>query len=295
MTNFWNRTIHRMIPRHGAGLFGIGAAFSASLYLSVLVTEIVSLTYISSTNASFTSKIIDFINMPSTENITAIIIFSFIWIFLGAIACAGGSRYLIGCVDPKHIAQRTFFNGIKYYSIKMITYTAFLVAGGLISLVLLWFIVSLSSGFTGSIAATYSVLSIIAYLIVISLFWSKLSYIPYFILANNGLFTSIAKSWTATKRRFWAIWVLRVLMVIFVTIPVLIKYIASPASQVPSLSVWPFVALITFGYVELIVVRGYQEWQEKKNLPVVAGKFADKDMKQLDIYNNQSGPSSMEF
>ncbi|MEZ4813171.1 MAG: hypothetical protein R2883_06825 [Caldisericia bacterium] len=59
MTNFWNRTIHRMIPRHGAGLFGIGAAFSASLYLSVLITEITSLSYISSGNVSFTSKIVE--------------------------------------------------------------------------------------------------------------------------------------------------------------------------------------------------------------------------------------------
>ncbi|MEZ4813172.1 MAG: hypothetical protein R2883_06830 [Caldisericia bacterium] len=177
----------------------------------------------------------------------------------------------------------------------MITYTAFLVAGGMISLVLLWFIVSLGSGFEGTIALTYTITSVMIYLVIISLFWSKLAYIPYFILANNGLFASINKSWTATKKGSWAIWILRVLMVIFVTAPILIKYLINPASQVPSLSVWPFVALIAFGYVELIVVRGYQEWQEKKNLPVVAGKFADKDMKQLDIYNNQTGPAAWSF
>ncbi|MCK5744270.1 MAG: hypothetical protein KAH30_05980 [Caldisericia bacterium] len=292
MTNFWNRTVHRMIPRHGAGLFGVGSAFSASLYLSVLVAEIISISFV---DGGITDAIIRVIYQPSYESMIMIGIFAFIWIFLGAIAFAGGCRYLIGCVDPKHIAQRTFFNGIRFYWKKMLVYTVFLVIGGISSLVLLWFLFNLGTNSVTTLNLIYIIISIAFYTILTTMFWSKLSYIPYFLISGESLSSSISKSWLATKKRIWSIWILRVCMVIFISVPVVIKYLWSPSSQIPSLAVWPFVALIVFGYVELIVVRGYQEWQEKKKLPVVTGKFADKDVKDLDAYDNHNGPNSMEF
>jgi len=291
MTNFWHRTLNRMIPRHGAGLFGVGSALSASLYISVLFAEIVS-TFIESNSVSMIETLITFITTPTIEGAITILIFSVLWIFLGAMALAGGCRYLIGCVDPKHIAQRTFFNGIRYYWVKMLRYTVFLTFGGLFFLMLFWILWQLIAGLAG----VFVVLIMVLFVILATAFWSKLAFTPYFMVSGLGLFPSITKSWWATSKRIWSTTILRLCLVIFISMPVMLRFTMKPEVMVPSLSVWPFVALIVFGYIELIVVRGYQEWQEKENLPMVSSKFVKSDLQILDIYDsNANGPRSMEF
>jgi hypothetical protein len=291
MTNFWHRTLNRMIPRHGAGLFGVGSALSASLYISVLFAEIVS-TFIESNSVSMIETLITFVTTPTIEGAITILIFSVLWIFLGAIALAGGCRYLIGCVDPKHIAQRTFFNGIRYYWVKMLRYTVFLTFGGLFFLMLFWILWQLIAGMVG----VFVVLIIVLFVILATAFWSKLAFTPYFMVSGMGLFPSIVKSWGATNKRIWSTTILRLCLVIFISMPVMFRFTIEPEVMVPSLSVWPFVALIVFGYIELIVVRGYQEWQEKEKLPMVSSKFVKSDVQILDIYDsNVNGPRSMEY
>lgn len=292
MTNFWKRTLHRMIPRHGAGLFGVGSAVSASLYISVLFSEIISTFVIEGTSISMTDTFISFIKQPTGGSSITVIIFAFLWIFLGAVALAGGCRYLIGCVDPKHIAQRTFFNGIRYYWVKMLGYTLFLAFGGVVFLVLLWLLWQFLTG----LSIAFLVIGVLLYIILATTFWSRLSYTPYFMVSGLGLFASIGTSWITTSKRIWSTTILRLCLVILITAPVMIKYYLSPQTQIPSLSIWPFVALIVFGYVELIVVRGYQEWQEKENLPMVSSKFVKGDIQILENYDsNVNGPRSMEF
>lgn len=41
MSRFWKHLIRR-VPRHGEGLLGVGAAYAAAAYLSVLFAEIFS-------------------------------------------------------------------------------------------------------------------------------------------------------------------------------------------------------------------------------------------------------------
>ncbi len=286
-----------MIPRHGAGLFGVGASLSVSLYLAVLISETISLSFKAGTH-SFIDSMIRLVSTPTTENIIMGAIFFVSWIFLGAVAIAGGSRYLIGCVDPKHIAQRTFFNGVRFYFGRMIAYTIFISIMGISSLFILWAIVQLGSANT-TIGAnnTYIVTAGILFLLFLSLVWSKLAYVPYFLISGDSFFACFSKSWVATKKRIWTIWFLRCLLVVFVIFPVAIKYIISPgAALVPSLSVWPFIGLIVWGYVELIVVRGYQEWIEIKKLPIITTKFKKDDLSYLDNYSDgHISPKSMEL
>ncbi|MBP7733121.1 MAG: hypothetical protein KA140_05085 [Caldisericia bacterium] len=281
MSRFWKHLIRR-VPRHGEGLLGVGAAYAAAAYLSVLFAEIFS-GLIPDGYTSFNKAFFSLITLGSTKAIWTVLIFMVLWIFLGAIAFAGSTRYMMGCVDPDHIAQRTFSIGIKNYTKKMIAYSMFLVAV-MLAIMGLTFLVFRLSGIYG-LGARFYLPVLLALGIIIVMLMTKVSYTPMFMIQGKGLFAAISKSWKATAQRFWLINFIRLVLVAFVFLPILLKYFLRIFIIVPSIEIWPFAALIIVGFEEIMVTIGFQEYEEDSKEPIITESISKKDLSLLEDYN----------
>lgn len=295
MSRFWKHLIRR-VPRHGEGLLGVGAAYASAAYLSVLFAEIFS-SFIPNGYTSFNKAVFDLVTAGTLEALWTVLIFTVIWLFLGALAFAGSVRYMMGCVDPDHIAQRTFFIGIKNYTKKMLSYSAFLIVIMFIVLgsTYLVFLVSRLNGFN---AGTYlPILTVLGLLFV--MITTKFSYTPMFMIQGKGLFPAIAKSWKATSQRFWLINLIRLVLVCFVFLPIFLKLFLNMSIYVPSIEIWPYAALIITGFEEIMVTIGFQEFEEDSKEPIITEAIAKKDLPLLEDYTKAEGYSdpqgSMEF
>lgn len=281
MSRFWKHLIRR-VPRHGEGLLGVGAAYAAAAYLSVLFAEIFS-GLIPDGYTSFNKALFSMITLGSTQAIWTILIFMIIWIFLGAIAFAGSTRYMMGCVDPDHIAQRTFSIGIKNYTKKMITYSMFLAVVMSTIMGLLFLLFRISSIY--SLGARFYLPMMLLLGIVVIMLMTKVSYTPMFMIQGKGLFASISKSWKATAQRFWLINLIRLVLVAFVFLPILLKYFLRIFIIVPSIEIWPFAALIIVGFEEIMVTIGFQEYEEDTKEPIITESISKKDLPLLEDYS----------
>ncbi|MBP6926916.1 MAG: hypothetical protein ABFD23_02975 [Caldisericales bacterium] len=282
MNNFWTRTWQKML-RHVAGLLGVGAAFVVSIYFSLFLSEII-MAFSFKNPPSLTKSILSFINLPTTPNIITVALFLVFWMFIAAPALAGAYRFLIGTVDPKHIAQRTFINGIVFYTKRMFSYTSFLVLlfslflGAMYGLQIL-----MEAIFVPQIAINwiYLVMLILAYMVL-----TKFSYAPVLIISGEGIFRALKRSWVATSRRFWAIFGIRLLILFISIFPVLLVYFTN-FTVTPSMSLWPYFFLMSLGFEEFIMIRGLQEWEEERNLPIISPQFFDRDLRYLEVYIKQ--------
>ena len=281
MNDFWQRTWLKM-PRHGAGLLGVGAAYVYSLYLSIFIAELIMEPFTDLT--SVTKSFLRFLSGPSWNDVLTIGIFLFLWVFMAAIALAGGTRYLIGCVDPQHIAQRTFVVGVKYYTKRMLAYSTFLALSLLALLstmfVFVYFIKPVS---TMGYIVDMLVFVVLAFLVIA--LSTKITYTPAFIIQGDILLTAVKKSWIATKRRFWTIVLIRSIVFTIALAPVIIKYLAGVTIPAPSVSMWPYFALMILGLEEFIVIRGFQEYEEERKLPLISPMFFKQDVTELEEYN----------
>ncbi len=291
--DFWTRTFTKML-RHVAGLLGVGAAFVVSLYFSLVIAEVV-LDPFTKGPTSLTLSLLGFLRVPTISQVFTVALFLFTWMFIGAPAFAGGYRFLIGTLDPKHIAQKTFITGIAFYTKRMFVYTVFLVLTVAVLLGLLavgvYFIDPVNT-----FGKTMTYILFFAGLVLTLMLFTKLAYVPAFKISGERLWTSVAKSWAATSERFWAIFLIRLGILMVALAPVLIRFFIGAAYEIPSLSLWPHFTLLVMGFEEFIVIRGFQEWEEEKHLPIISPEFYESDISQLEDYRNYDDRSgSMEL
>jgi hypothetical protein len=293
--NRFSKQLRRRIPRHGEGLLGVGAAYAAAVFLSVLFAEIFS-SLIPGGYTSFNKAVFDLVSRGELMTLPTLGIFVVFLVFLGAIAFAGSTRYLMGCVDPDHIAQRTFSIGIRVYTKKMFAYSMFM------SFMLLVFL--------GVCSVAYYIVGILGFtlllkflcLMIIGLIFlmlmTKMSYTPMFMIQGKGLFAAIGKSWVATGKRFWLVNLIRLILVLFVFLPILLKWIVKIDLMMPSIENWPYAALIITGFEEIMVTIGFQEYEEDSKEPIVSNDFAENDLQLLEDYNRNEAyadKTSMEY
>lgn len=297
MSEFWTRTWTKM-PRHVAGLLGVGAAFVCSIYFSMLIAELIMDRFFVGGTASLTSSLLAFLKAPTPNDAILVSIFLVCWVFIGAPAFAGAYRYLIGTIDPKHIAQRAFVNGIKFYTGRMLPFTIFMSFMVAVLLAALYLVIIYVKPET-LLGHALTNLSLFVGLMIALMLFTKLAYLPPFLISGEGLGSSIKKSWVATKRRFWTIFGYRAIVLIISLLPILIRVLFRGTIELPSVSLWPYLTLMIVGFEEFIAMRGFQEWEEEKNLPIISPKFFEKDVKQLEDYSKymeyDDHRGSMEF
>jgi hypothetical protein len=295
MDSFLKQLLKR-IPRHGEGLLGVGGVHASAVYVAVLVSEFIS-GLLRNQMASLNKSVYSFVTALDFNALIYVGIFIVIWVFLGAIAFAGSTRYLMGCVDPEHIAQRTFSIGIRLYTKKMIAYTAFL---GVIFLITLGIasVIFMTAGMFGfGYAYILPCMLLLAFIFI--MFMSKISFTPMFMIQGKSLFAAVSKSWVATGKRFWLINLIRLILISFVMLPVIFKYLLNVTIYLPSIDIWPYAALIVVGFEEIFVAIGFQEYELEHREPIVSKSFAQKDLQQLETYTRADGyedpQGSMEF
>lgn len=297
MSEFWTRTWTKML-RHVPGLLGIGAAFVCSIYFSMLIAELIMDRFFVEGTASLTASLLAFLKAPTANDAILVSIFLVCWIFIGAPALAGVYRYLIGTIDPKHIAQKAFVNGIKFYTGRMFPFTVLMSIMVALLLSALYLVIIYVKPET-LLGHALTNLSLFVGLMIVLMVVTKLAFVPPFLISGDGLSTSIRKSWVATKRRFWSIFGYRAIVLIISLLPILIRVLFRGTIELPSVSLWPYLTLMIVGFEEFIAMRGFQEWEEEKNLPIISPKFFEKDVKQLEDYSKymeyDDHRGSMEF
>ncbi len=295
MDSFLKQLLKR-IPRHGEGLLGVGGGHASAVYVAVLVSEFIS-GLLKNQMASLNKSVYSFVTTLDFNALIYVGIFLVIWIFLGAIAFAGSTRYLIGCVDPEHIAQRTFSIGIRLYTKKMLAYTTFLAVVFFATLGLAS-VIFMTAGMLG-FGYAYILPCLLLLACIFIMFMSKIAYTPMFMIQGKSLFAAIAKSWVASRKRFWLINLTRLILISFVMLPVIFKYLLNVTIYLPSIDIWPYAALIVVGFEEIFVAIGFQEYELERREPIVSKSFAQKDLQQLETYTRADGyedpQGSMEF
>jgi hypothetical protein len=290
MSRFWKHLLRR-IPRHGEGLLGVGAAYASAVYLAVLVSEIIS-SFLGLGYTSLNKAIFSFITSGDLLALPTLGVFMLVLLFLVTIAFAGSTRYLMGCVDPDHIAQRTFAIGLRLYTKRMLVYSLFVVIMLSAFIGFGYGIVKISVLFWSGAMLKLAVIFAIALLgILLVMLMSKLAYTPMFMIQGFGLFGAMSKSWGATKKRFWIINLVRFILVGFVFLPILLKWLFGMNIYVPSIDIWPYAALIVAGFEEIIVAIGFHEFEEEKKEPIISKAFASKDLQLLEDYTKHEGYS----
>lgn len=295
MSRFWKHLIRR-VPRHGEGLLGVGAAYASAVYLSVLFAEIIS-SLIPGGYTSFNKAVFDLVTGGSLNALWTVLVFMVIWFFLGALAFAGSTRYMMGCVDPDHIAQRTFSIGIRNYTKKMMSYSGFLVFVMASILGLVFLVFSISKTMDLGAGVYLPILSVLGLIFIMLM--TKLSYTPMFMIQGKSLFPAMSKSWKATAQRFWLINLIRLVLVVFVFLPIFLKLFLDMSIYVPSIEIWPYAALIITGFEEIMVTIGFQEFEEDTKEPIITESIAKKDLPLLEDYSRADDyadpQGSMEF
>lgn len=295
MSRFWKHLIRR-VPRHGEGLLGVGAAYASAAYLSVLFAEIFS-GLIPNGYTSFNKAVFYLVTAGSVNAIWTIAIFMVFWIFFGALSFAGSTRYMMGCVDPDHIAQRTFSIGIRHYTKRMLSYSTFLVFVVSAIMGLTFLVFHLSRAY--SLGASFYLPALLVAGAVVVMLMTKFSYTPMFMIQGKGLFAAMAKSWKATAPRFWLINLIRLILVVFVFLPIFLKFFLGMTIIVPSIEIWPFAALIITGFEEIMVTIGFQEFEEDTKEPIITDSISKKDLSLLEDYSRSDDyadpQSSMEL